>query len=80
MRMLTLLAAYSADISRAEKGETTKEAQALLDFLIPLCKAGNTDLCLACYFRGYAGLRRLWVLLGSPVERLARDCEDSGYL
>jgi hypothetical protein len=32
MRMLTLLAAYSADISRVEKGEAAKEAQALLDF------------------------------------------------
>src|SRR4030066_2508151 len=44
MRMLTLLAALCGDISHVEKGDQAKEAKGLLDFLIPLCKAGNTDL------------------------------------
>ncbi len=75
MRMLTLLAAYSADISRVEKGETAKEAQALLDFLIPLCKAGNTDLVWLITSEAMQVYGGYGYCSEYPVEQLARDCK-----
>ena len=45
MRMLTYYIGYQTDISEVEEGsEKGLEAHALVDFLIPICKAGNTDL------------------------------------
>jgi alkylation response protein AidB-like acyl-CoA dehydrogenase len=75
MRMLTLLAAYSADISRVEKGEAAKEAQALLDFLIPLCKAGNTDLSWLITSEAMQVYGGYGYCSEYPVEQLARDCK-----
>ncbi|HOG13192.1 MAG TPA: acyl-CoA dehydrogenase [Smithellaceae bacterium] len=76
MRMLTLLAAYSADMANVEKGTPEgREAQGLLDFLIPLCKAGNTDLAWLVtseamqVFGGYGYCSEY------PIEQLARDCK-----
>ncbi|MBN1380977.1 MAG: acyl-CoA dehydrogenase [Deltaproteobacteria bacterium] len=75
MRMLTLLAAYSADLAHCEQGDKAREAQGLLDFLIPLCKAGNTDLAWLVtseamqVFGGYGYCSEY------PVEQLARDCK-----
>ena len=75
MRMLTLLAAYSADISRVEKGEAAKEAQALLDFLIPLCKAGNTDLAWLITSEAMQVYGGYGYCSEYPVEQFARDCK-----
>ncbi|MGD0022031.1 MAG: acyl-CoA dehydrogenase [Smithellaceae bacterium] len=75
MRMLTLLAAYSADISRVEKGEMAKEAQALLDFLIPLCKAGNTDLAWLITSEAMQVYGGYGYCSEYPVEQFARDCK-----
>ena len=75
MRMLTMLAAYSADISRVEKGEAAKEAQALLDFLIPLCKAGNTDLAWLITSEAMQVYGGYGYCSEYPVEQLARDCK-----
>ncbi|MFO7570733.1 MAG: acyl-CoA dehydrogenase [Smithellaceae bacterium] len=75
MRMLTLLAAYSADVAHADSGDVAKESQALVEFLIPLCKAGNTDLAWLVtseamqVFGGYGYCSEY------PVEQLARDCK-----
>jgi len=75
MRMLTMLAAYSADISRVEKGEAAKEAQALLDFLIPLCKAGNTDLAWLITSEAMQVYGGYGYCSEYPVEQIARDCK-----
>jgi hypothetical protein len=75
MRMLTLLAAYSADISRVEKGEAAKETQALLDFLIPLCKAGNTDIAWLITSEAMQVYGGYGYCSEYPVEQLARDCK-----
>jgi len=75
MRMLTLLAAYSADISRVEKGEAAKEAQSLLDFLIPLCKAGNTDLAWLVTSEAMQVYGGYGYCSEYPVEQFARDCK-----
>lgn len=75
MRMLTLLAAYSADMSRVEKGDTAKEAGALLDFLIPLCKAGNSDLAWLVTSEAIQVYGGYGYCSEYPVEQLARDCK-----
>ena len=73
MRMLTLLAAYSADMSHVEKGDKAKEAQALLDFLIPLCKAGNSDLAWLVTSEAMQVYGGYGYCSEYPVEQLARD-------
>jgi len=75
MRMLTLLAAYSADMSHVEKGDAAKEASALLDFLIPLCKAGNSDLAWLVTSEAMQVYGGYGYCSEYPVEQLARDCK-----
>jgi hypothetical protein len=73
--MLTLLAAYSADMSHVEKGDAAKEASALLDFLIPLCKAGNSDLAWLVTSEAMQIYGGYGYCSEYPVEQLARDCK-----
>jgi len=73
MRMLTLLAAYSADMAHVEKADKAKEAQALLDFLIPLCKAGNSDLAWLVTSEAMQVYGGYGYCSEYPVEQLARD-------
>ena len=73
MRMVTLLAAYSTDLCHVGEGDTAREARALLDFLIPICKAGNTDLAWlitseAMQVHGGYGYCKDYL-----VEQMARD-------
>ncbi|MDD4092332.1 MAG: acyl-CoA dehydrogenase [Smithellaceae bacterium] len=76
MRMLTLLAAYSADMAQVKKGtEEGREAQGLLDFLIPLCKAGNTDLAWLVTSEAMQVYGGYGYCSEYPVEQLARDCK-----
>ncbi len=76
MRMLTLLAAYSADMAHLKKGtEEGKEAGALLDFLIPLCKAGNSDLAWLVTSEAMQVYGGYGYCSEYPVEQLARDCK-----
>jgi alkylation response protein AidB-like acyl-CoA dehydrogenase len=75
MRMLTLLAAHCADMSHVEKGDKAKEAQALLDFLIPLCKAGNSDLAWLITSEAMQVYGGYGYCSEYPVEQLARDCK-----
>ncbi|MGV8056955.1 MAG: acyl-CoA dehydrogenase [Smithellaceae bacterium] len=75
MRMLTLLAAYSADMNHVEKGDKAKEAGALLDFLIPLCKAGNSDLAWLITSEAIQVYGGYGYCSEYPVEQLARDCK-----
>lgn len=73
MRMLTLLAAFSADMGHVETGETAREALALLDFLIPLCKAGNSDLAWLVTSEAMQVYGGYGYCSEYPVEQLARD-------
>ncbi len=74
MRALSYYIGYLIDITHVEKGsEQAVEAQALIDFLIPICKAGNTDLAWkvtadAIQVYGGYGYTRDY-----PVEQYARD-------
>ncbi len=73
MRTLTLYCGLLTDMIHVEKGETKQEAQALLDFLIPINKAGNTDQAWEVtadavqVFGGYG------YCSDYPVEQYARD-------
>jgi hypothetical protein len=73
MRMLTMLAALSTDIKHAAGGEEAREAQALLDFLIPICKAGNTDLAWLVTAEAIQVYGGYGYCSDYPVEQLARD-------
>ncbi len=75
MRMLTLLAAYSADMAHVEKGDVAKEASALLEFPIPLCKAGNSDLAWLVTSEAMQVYGGYGYCSEYPVEQLARDCK-----
>jgi alkylation response protein AidB-like acyl-CoA dehydrogenase len=75
MRMLTMVAAYSADTCHVEKGEAAREASALLDFLIPLCKAGNSDLAWLITSEAMQVYGGYGYCSEYPVEQLARDCK-----
>jgi alkylation response protein AidB-like acyl-CoA dehydrogenase len=75
MRTLTLYCGYLTDLAHVEKDDAKKEAQALLDFLIPINKAGNTDNAwevtadaIQCY-GGYG------FCSDYPVEQFARDAK-----
>ncbi|MCP4135622.1 MAG: acyl-CoA dehydrogenase [bacterium] len=73
MRALTQLASYSIDVSHNDTGDTAKEARALVEFLIPICKAGNTDnawVVTAEAIQVYGGYG---YCSDYPVEQLARD-------
>ncbi|HNW27934.1 MAG TPA: acyl-CoA dehydrogenase [Spirochaetota bacterium] len=72
MRMITMLAAYSADLCHADPG-AARESQALLDFLIPLCKAGNTDLAWLVTAEAIQVYGGYGFCADYPVEQLARD-------
>jgi alkylation response protein AidB-like acyl-CoA dehydrogenase len=73
MRMTTLFAAYCTDISHVGSGEAKREAQALLDFLIPICKAGNTDLAWLVTAEAIQVYGGYGFCADYPVEQLARD-------
>ncbi len=75
MRALTYYLGLQTDLVHVEEGEAKKEAQALLDFLIPINKAGNTDQ--AWYVTGdaiqtYGGYG---FCTDYPVEQYARDAK-----
>jgi alkylation response protein AidB-like acyl-CoA dehydrogenase len=72
MRMITMLAAHSADLCHADKG-AARESQALLDFLIPICKAGNTDLSWLVTAEAIQVYGGYGYCADYPVEQLARD-------
>ena len=76
MRALSYYIGYLIDITHVDKGsEQAVEAQALVDFLIPICKAGNTDMAWkvtadAIQVYGGYGYTRDY-----PVEQYARDAK-----
>lgn len=75
MRMLTMVAGHCADLSHVETGDAAKEALALLDFLIPLCKAGNSDLAWLITSEAMQVYGGYGYCSEYPVEQLARDCK-----
>jgi alkylation response protein AidB-like acyl-CoA dehydrogenase len=75
MRTLTLYCGYLTDLIHVEKDEAKREAQALLDFMIPINKAGNTDQAwevVADAIQVYGGYG---FCSDYPVEQYARDAK-----
>ncbi len=75
MRMLTYYLAWCLDLQGTETGEAAAEAAAMVELLVPICKAGNTDLVWLIQaeaiqvFGGYGFCRDY------PVEHVARACK-----
>lgn len=72
MRMLTYYLAMCLDLEEVGTGENASEANAMVELLVPICKAGNTDMVWLVaaeaiqVFGGYGFCRDY------PVERIAR--------
>lgn len=73
MRMASMFAAYNFDISTNAGGEEQKEAQALFELFIPICKAGNTDLAWLITAEAIQVYGGYGYCSDYPVEQLARD-------
>ncbi len=73
MRMVTYLTAYNIDIAHSREGEEARDAQALVDFLIPICKAGNSDLAWLVTAEAMQVYGGYGYCSDYPVEQLARD-------
>jgi len=75
MRMLTYYLALCLDLEEIETGEKASDAAALVELLVPICKAGNTDMVWLItaeaiqVFGGYGFCRDY------PVEHVARACK-----
>ena len=75
MRSLTYFLAYQHDVAHVESGEAEEEAKALIEFLIPINKAGNTDSAwevTADAIQAYGGYG---FCSDYPVEQYARDAK-----
>jgi hypothetical protein len=73
MRSLTYYIAYQHDLMQVESGDAAAEARALIEFLIPINKAGNTDTAwevTADAIQTYGGYG---FCSDYPVEQYARD-------
>lgn len=75
MRMTTYFTSYNIDISHNAEGEEAKEAAALVDFLIPICKAGNSDLSWEVTAQAIQVYGGYGYCCDYPVEQLARDAK-----
>jgi len=73
MRMTTYFTSYNIDLSHNGEGEEAKEAAALVDFLIPICKAGNSDLSWEITAQSMQVYGGYGFCSDYPVEQLARD-------
>ncbi len=75
MRTLTLYCGYLTDVIHVEKDNVKREAQALLDFLIPINKAGNTDLVWEVVSDAIQVYGGYGFCSDYPVEQYARDAK-----
>ncbi|MCX7677977.1 MAG: acyl-CoA dehydrogenase, partial [Spirochaetes bacterium] len=75
MRTLTYYCAMLEDLTHVEEGEAKNEAQGLLDFLIPICKAGNTDPAWEVTGEAIQVYGGYGYCTDYPVEQYARDAK-----
>ncbi len=73
MRMVSAFSGYCMDLHHCEQGDASREAKALLDFLIPICKAGNTDKAWFVTGEAVQVYGGYGYCADYPVEQLARD-------
>jgi len=75
MRTLTYLCAMQVDLTHCEQGEAKNEAQGLLELLIPICKAGNTDTAWEVTGDAIQSYGGYGFCSDYPVEQFARDAK-----
>ncbi len=75
MRMATYLTSYSIDVAHSSEGEQAKEAEAIVEFMTPICKAGNTDLAWEMTSEAIQVYGGYGYCCDYPVEQLARDAK-----
>ena len=73
LRMISYFASYNLDLQHIAQGEEAKEAEALVDFLIPICKAGNTDMAWLVTAQAMQVYGGYGFCSDYPVEQFARD-------
>lgn len=73
MRMLAYYAAYNIDMSQLREGDEARDAEALVDFLIPICKAGCTDTAVRVTSEAVQVHGGYGYCVEYPVEQLYRD-------
>ena len=75
MRMITYFVSFNLDLMEVAEGEDQKESEALVNFLIPICKAGNTDLSWLVTAQAMQVYGGYGYCSDYPVEQFARDCK-----
>jgi len=75
MRILTYFLAYNLDLAAAAKDESAREANALAELLIPICKAGNTDTAWLVTSEAIQVYGGYGYCKDYPVEQYARECK-----
>ncbi len=75
MRMLTYYASNNIDLEHALDGEASKEAKAIVEILIPIVKAGNTDNSWRVTAEAIQVYGGYGFCSDYPVEQFARDAK-----
>jgi hypothetical protein len=75
MRMATYITGYHIDVAHSSEGDKAREAEAFVDFMIPICKAGNTDLAWEMTSEAIQVYGGYGYCCDYPVEQLARDAK-----
>ncbi len=73
MRILSYFLAENITLIEAAQGEEQKEAQALVEILIPICKAGNTDTSVLVASEAIQVYGGYGFCSDYPVEQFLRD-------
>ncbi|MGO9215675.1 MAG: acyl-CoA dehydrogenase [Syntrophales bacterium] len=75
MRMLTYYLGKNLDVAALDADEAGKEARAMVELLIPLCKAGNTDTAWDITAESIQIHGGYGYCQDYPVEQYARECK-----
>lgn len=73
MRMLTYYLGHNVGLSHVLDGEDAAEANAVVEVLIPICKAGNTDMAWLVAAEAIQVYGGYGYTMDYPVEQIARD-------
>ncbi len=75
MRMLTYYLAHHLDLEQVMEGDEAKEAKAMVEILIPICKAGNTDTGVLVASEGMQVYGGYGYCADYPAEQFYRDAK-----
>jgi hypothetical protein len=75
MRQLMYLLSWYMDIEKVADGDSRREAAAMVEMLVPVCKAGNTDTVWDATSEAIQIFGGVGYCSDYPVEQFARDCK-----